>query len=102
MRRAGRDKIALVDKKENDMAPEELLTILRERPFQPIRIALTDGRSFEVRHPEMVLAGRRSAVIGLPAQGETEPLYDRRITVDLLHIVSVEPIQTPAKPNGQT
>jgi hypothetical protein len=90
-----------VNNKESDMAPEELLTVLRERPFQPFRIALTDGRTFDVRHPEMVLAGRRSAVIGLPAANETEPLYDRRITVDLLHISSMEPIQTPAKPNGQ-
>ena len=75
------------------MAPEELLTVLHERPFQPFRIALTDGWTFEVRHPEMVLAGRRSAVIGLPAQGETELLYDRTIRVDLLHIVSLEAIR---------
>jgi hypothetical protein len=84
------------------MAPEELLTALRERPFQPFRISLTDGRTLDVRHPEMVLPGRRSAVIGLPASGETEPLYDHRVTVDLIHIVSLEPIQAPTKPNGQT
>jgi hypothetical protein len=84
------------------MAPEELLTVLRQRPFRPFRISLTDGRALDVRHPEMVLPGRRSAVIGLPAPGETEPLYDQRITVDLLHIVSLEPLQTPAQPNGQS
>jgi hypothetical protein len=84
------------------MAPEELLTALRERPFQPFRINLTDGRSLEVRHPEMVLAGRRSAVIGLLAPGETEPLYDRRIPVDLLHVVGLEPIQIATGPNSQT
>lgn len=83
------------------MAPEELLTALRERPFQPFRLSLTDGRTLEVRHPEMVLPGRRSVVVGLPAPGETEPLYDHRITVDLLHVVSMEPIQSPAKPAGQ-
>lgn len=83
------------------MAPEELLVALRVRPFQPFRISLTDGRTVDVRHPEMVLPGRRSAVIGLPAPGETEPLYDHRITIDLLHIVSLEPIQPAAKPNGQ-
>ncbi len=74
------------------MAPEELLNTLRTRPFQPFRINLTDGRSVDVRHPEMVLAGRRTAVIGIPSPGETEPLYDKRITVDFLHIVSLEPI----------
>jgi hypothetical protein len=84
------------------MAPEELLAALRERPFQPFRINLTDGRTLDVRHPEMVLAGRRSAVIGLPAPGETEPLYDRRITVDLLHIVRLEPIRPSAEPSGHS
>jgi hypothetical protein len=84
------------------MAPEELLKALREKPFQPFQISLTDGRRLEVHHPEMVLAGKRSAVIGFPAPHETEPLYERSITVDLLHIVSLEPIQGPAKPNGQT
>ncbi len=84
------------------MAPEELLTALRERPFQPFRITLTEGRTLDIRHPEMVLAGRRSTVIGLPAPGETEPLYDRRMTVDLLHIVSLEPLPHPAQPNGDS
>jgi hypothetical protein len=75
------------------MAPEELLAVLRDRPFRPFRIALTDGRSFEVHHPEMVLPGRRSAIIGIPASGEAEPLYDHNIRIDLLHIVSLEPLQ---------
>ena len=82
------------------MAPEELLKALRERPFRPFRIALTDGRALEVRHPEMVLPGRRSAVIGIPAPGEAEALYDDRITVDLLHIVSLEPLRTAS--DGQS
>ena len=84
------------------MPPEKLLAALQERPFQPFRISLTDGRTLDVRHPEMVLPGRRSAVIGLPTPGEAEPLYERTITVDLLHIVSLEPIQTAAQSDGPT
>jgi hypothetical protein len=84
------------------VSAEELLAALRERPFQPFRMTLTDGRSLDVRLPEMVLAGRRSAVVGLPAPGDTEPLYDRRITVDLLHIVSLEPLPASAAPDGQS
>jgi hypothetical protein len=84
------------------MAPEELLAVLRERPFHPFRISLTDGRKFDVPHPEMVLPGRRSAVLGLPAPGDTGPLYDRRITLDLLQFVSIEPIVAPSQPNGQS
>lgn len=82
------------------MTPDELLKALRERPFRPFRVALTDGRAIEVRHPELVLLGRRTAIIGIPALGETEPFYDDRVTVDLLHIVSVEPLR-PAS-SGQS
>jgi hypothetical protein len=94
--------ITVINLQEKPMAPEELLTHLRRRPFEPIRIHLTDGRSFKVRHPEMVLPGRRSAVIGVPAAHETEPLYDHRVTVDLLHIVSIQPIPASSTPNGQS
>jgi hypothetical protein len=82
------------------MAPEELLKALRERPFRPFRIALADGRVFEVRHPELVLPGRRSAIIGIPAPGEVEACYDDRITIDLLHIVNLEPVRSTA--DGQS
>jgi hypothetical protein len=78
------------------MAPEELLKALRKRPFRPFRTALTDGRVFEVRHPELVLPGRRSAIIGIPAPGEEEALYDDWVTLDLLHIVSLEPVRSAA------
>lgn len=84
------------------MAPEELLAAIRVRPFAPFRLALTDGRTFEVRHPEMVLPGRRTATIGIPAPGETEPFYDHKIIVDLLHVVTLEPLRSPTGPNGQT
>jgi hypothetical protein len=82
------------------MAPEELLRALRECPFRPFRIALTDGRTLEVRQPELVLPGRRSAIIGIPAPGDSEAFYDDRTTIDLLHIVSLEPLRN--SPNPQT
>jgi len=84
------------------MSPERLLMALRERPFHPFRINLTDGRALDVHHPEMVIIGRRSAIVALPTPGETEPYYDRAITIDLLHVVSLEPVPTPAQPTGQS
>lgn len=41
---------------------EDLERRLRTRPFRPFRIHLTDGASYEVRHPEMCLLGRRRLV----------------------------------------
>jgi hypothetical protein len=86
------------------MGPQELSDALHRQPFVPFRLTLTEGSTYDVRHPEMCLAGRRSAVIGFPAPGATELLYDRYVTIDLLHVVKLEPLETPSKPtsNGPT
>ena len=54
------------------MRPDDIRNFLNRRPFQPFRITLTDGRNYEVRHPELVMVGRSSIVIGLPAPGESD------------------------------
>lgn len=83
------------------MPPDELLTVVRSQPFQPFRVQLTDGQSFDIRHPDQMIVGRRSAVIGLPADAN-EPYLDRRVTVDLIHVVSHEPLQVQSSSNGPT
>jgi hypothetical protein len=79
------------------MAPEELASALRRQPFMPFRITLTEGSTYDVRHPELCMAGRRSAVIGLSKDEDPDLLFDRTVTVDLLHIVKLEPIDSPTK-----
>jgi len=83
------------------MAPEELATAVRRRPFVPFRLTLTEGSTYEIRHPELCMPGRRSAVIGLNPSNENDLLFDRSVTVDLLHIVKLEPLDGPtAMTNG--
>jgi hypothetical protein len=76
------------------MPPEELAAILDRRPFEPFRVFLSDGTVYEARHPELVLLGKRSAVIGI-TQGDngTRPLYERNTTFSLLHVVRLEPFE---------
>jgi hypothetical protein len=79
----------------------ELQDILRKRPFIPIEIGLTDGRSILVRHPDQVMLTRRNAVFGLTqvkngrSHFRTPDNDDRYVKdwlmVDLLHVVSAEP-----------
>jgi hypothetical protein len=75
------------------MTPEDLRNLLVQPPFAPFRIHLTDGRVYDVRHREMVWVGRRIAVVGVFAP---DGYLDRHDTISLLHIVSLEPIQTAA------
>jgi len=75
------------------MAPEELAAIVRRRPFAPFRITLAQGSTYEVRHPELCMPGRRSVILGLAQPGDPDLLFDRSVTIDLLHIVKPEPLE---------
>ena len=81
------------------MPPEDLQKRLRARQFQPFRLHLSDGAAYEIQHPELVLLGRRSLVLGL-ARDPVQTLYERTIDIDLLHIVRMEPTEVRPKPNG--
>ncbi|MBL8797765.1 MAG: hypothetical protein JNM56_27955 [Planctomycetia bacterium] len=77
------------------MRAEDLLVYLRKQPFEPFRIVLSDGTTYEIRHPEMVLPSRRTIVIGIPSKGG--PLIAEQIvTAALVHIVRLEQLDTAA------
>ena len=78
------------------MAPEELRDTLKHQPFEPFRIVLTDGEDYDVRHPDMLLVGKRSATVGLGGNRD-EPYYERTVKVDLLHISRIEPLSVASK-----
>jgi hypothetical protein len=71
--------------------PEDIRDFLQKKPFQPFRLTLTDGRTYEVRHPELAMVGRSIVAIGVPAAGDPQPVFDRLVTVSLLHIMQIEP-----------
>lgn len=77
--------------------PKDIYDLVHRQPFRPFRITLTDGRTYEVRHPEMAMVGRSTVAIGLPANGDQEPIYDRLVTVDLLHIMQTEHVEATGK-----
>jgi hypothetical protein len=80
------------------MTHDELSQAAARQPFQPFRVILTTGATYDIRHPELFMVGRRSAIIGI-TEKPTETVYDHTIKVDLLHIVGIEEI--PASPSSQ-
>ena len=76
------------------MAPEQLRDTLQERPFAPFRIVLTDGVGYDIRHPDLLWVGKRTAYVGLTGDpGQT--FFERSVKLDLLHITRVEPLEHP-------
>jgi len=78
----------------------DVLRRLREQPFQPFFVRLTNGTTHKIRHPEQVLVTSRSIVIGIP-KSENSPRDEFRdyALVSLLHVVRIDPIGS--LPGGQ-
>ncbi len=68
------------------MNHEAMRELLQRQPFEPFEIRLTNGEKHEVRHPEMALLLESRLVIALPD--------DQMVICPLLHIASVETLQT--------
>jgi hypothetical protein len=70
---------------------EELSIALRQQPFQPFRVCLTDGQAYDIYHPEWCMPSKRLVIIGVVGH-PSDPLFERRVYVDPFRIVRLEPL----------
>ena len=74
------------------MTAEDLIELLEERPFRPLRLRLSDGRSYDIRHPEMAIVTPSIVAIGLSPDNASR-LAERVTHCSLSHIVEAEPVE---------
>ena len=74
------------------MRAEELKERLEVEPFVPLRIHMTDGKTFEIVHPDNVLVLRSRVDIGAPAE-EPSKVLDRVEHCSILHVVRIEELE---------
>ena len=82
------------------MRPEDVREFLRRQPFRPFRLTLTDGRTYDVMHPELAMVGRSWVQVGLARSGDPENIAERLISISLLHIMQIEPLESVVPPPG--
>lgn len=70
------------------MRADEIRTHLRKQPFRPIRVFVSDGSSYDVRHPELMLVTKTEVVIALDPGDDTVP--ERSAYCDPVHITRIE------------
>jgi len=70
----------------NGMNRDEIRGLLRREPFEPFRIKLTSGDSYDVRDPNAVALGKNRVFIPFPDA-------DRWTFFAYLHIAAVESLQ---------
>ena len=71
------------------MTQEQLQSIARKQPFSPFRIILATGATYDIRHSDLIMVGKRSATIGITNEPEGA-VYDYSLFIDLLHIVGIQ------------
>lgn len=70
--------------------PEEIRELLHKQPFQPFRMHMSNGQSYEVNHPELALVTRGTIVVSRPIPGSEEPIGEGIHLVSVLHINNIE------------
>ena len=74
------------------MRPEDVLQMLRRQPFEPFSIHVSDGSTFEIRHPELAIVERSKVIIGMPGPEGLDGPVERSIFCALVHITRLEPV----------
>ena len=77
------------------MRPEDILAFLRARPFEPFRIHMSDGSTFDIGHPELALVERSKVIVGVPGPRGPEGPLERTVFCALLHITRAEKVDGP-------
>ena len=65
---------------------------LNENPFKPFRIALSDGRVFDVPNHDVAFVKKNTVVIGLNLDADS--FAEKYVECAILHITSVEDIES--------
>lgn len=77
------------------MTVQTFRKMLTQRPFQPFRLVMSSGKTYDVRHPEMAMLTRTDILVGIDIAEDGVPAeFD---ICSLLHVTAIEPPNLAAK-----
>jgi hypothetical protein len=79
------------------LTPQMLESYLKAEPFRPFRVYLASGRTFDVRHPELVKILKSSFLIFKPSPDAPE-LPEAWDSVSLMLSESISHLDSPVQP----
>ncbi len=74
------------------MTPQAVLGYVKAEPFRPFRIHLAGGRTFDVRHPEMIKV-LRSSILIFKTPGDTPDIPDEWESISLMLTESISHLE---------
>ncbi len=82
------------------MRREDIRELTRAVPFQPFRVYISTGETFDIYHPDLIVATTGAAHIAYPSPETRPDNPDQVRIVSLYHIQKIEPLPAPAAPPG--
>jgi hypothetical protein len=79
------------------MTPQTVLGYVKAEPFRPFRLHVTSGRTFDVRHPEMIKVLRSNALV-FKSTGDTPEIPDEWESVSLMLTESISHLEAQPVP----
>ncbi len=76
------------------MTVQDFRDLLKQQPFQPFRLVMSSGQSYQVRHPDMARLTRTDIFVGVDVGDDGIP--ERFKICSLLHVTAVEPLISTA------
>lgn len=80
------------------MSIDEIMAVVKRPTFEPFSVEMSDGSSYPVLHPDMILLSRRSVHVGV-SDGVRDEVAQRIVICDPLHITRLIPLDS--KSNGR-
>jgi hypothetical protein len=74
------------------VTPPSVLSYVRAEPFRPFRIHMANGKTFDVRHPEMVRVGRTNLIV-FSFVSDQPDVFDEWQSVSLMLIESISHLE---------
>lgn len=72
------------------MVSHEFRAFVRRDPFRPYRVTLTDGRTYDVTHPDFGVVGLDVVVIGVMQEDSGQKKPYREVLISLTHVMQIE------------
>jgi hypothetical protein len=77
------------------MAPQDIHRKLKAKPFQPFKIFVSDGASYEIREPTHSYVALTELVVGLDPDANDVP--SRSVYIAPNHVTRIEPIMPASR-----
>jgi hypothetical protein len=80
----------------------EIKARIKQQPFVPLRIVTSSGETFDVYHPDNVMAGRREVIVGNTV-ADNPASFEGISRIAIMHITALHdlPAKVAKGGNGQ-